>query len=163
MDTEGRKKRPRGFNWLDILIIIVITALLGGGWYAYSQYTEGQQKNKRAVGYQVELKGVDQSFVNAITQGDPLRESVKGNNLGSVSGKSATATVNINTDFLNGKYVAVPVPDKLDIILNISSIAELSEKSISVGGLEIKIGQKLFVKGKGYAKEGYILNIDIEE
>ncbi|MDF2532790.1 MAG: hypothetical protein K0Q65_2371 [Clostridia bacterium] len=163
MNKEKIYKGPRGFNVLDILIIIVILALVIGGWYGYSQYTQNQQKNKRSVEYQVELKGVDQSFVDAITQGDLLRESVKGNNLGKVAGKNVVAAANINTDFLNGKYVAVTVPDKLDVILNISSDAEVSEKSINVGGLEIKIGQKIFVRGKGYAKEGYLLNIDIKE
>lgn len=163
MNKEKIYKGPRGFNVLDILIIVVILALVVGGWFAYSQYTQNQQKNKRAVEYQVELKGVDQNFVDAITQGDLLRESVKGNNLGKVAGKNVVAAANINTDFLNGKYVQVTVPDKLDVILNISSDAKVSEKSINVGGLEIKIGQKIFVRGKGYAKEGYLLNIDIKE
>lgn len=163
MNKEKANKTHRRFNLLDILIIIIVVALIGGGWYVYSRYTEGLNQNKRAVEYQVELKGVDQSFVDAINQGDPLRESVKGNNLGQVASKSVMAASNVNTDFLIGKYVEVPVPDKLDVILNITSEAEVSEKSIVVGGLEIKIGQKIFVKGKGYAKEGYLLNIDIKE
>lgn len=163
MNKEKANKTHRRFNLLDILIIIIVVALIGGGWYVYSRYTEGLNQNKRAVEYQVELKGVDQSFVDAINQGDPLRESIKGNNLGHVASKIAMAASNVNTDFLIGKYVEVPVPDKLDVILNITSEAEVSEKSIVVGGLEIKIGQKIFVKGKGYAKEGYLLNIDIKE
>lgn len=163
MNKEKINRKSKGFNLLDIMIVIVIVAFIGGGWYAYSHYTENQQENKRVVEYQVELKGVDQSFVDAITQGDPLRESVKGNNLGKVASKEVVAAANVNTDFLNGKYVAVTVPDKLDVVLNISSEAEVSEKSITVGGLEIKIGQKIFVKGKGYAKEGYLLNINIKE
>ena len=163
MNKEKSNRGPRGFNLLDIIIVIVIVGLIGGGWYAYSNYTDNQQKNKRAVEYQVEIKGVDQSFVDAIKQGDPLRESVKGNNLGKMLDKTVVAAANVNTDFLNGKYVAVVVPDKLDVVLNISAEAEVSEKSITVGGLEIKIGQKIFVKGKGYAKEGYLLNINIKE
>ncbi|HYE09670.1 MAG TPA: DUF4330 domain-containing protein [Patescibacteria group bacterium] len=163
MNKEKINKGHRGFNLVDILIILMIAVLVAGGWYVYSQFTEDQQKNKHAVVYQVELKGVDQNFVNAITKGDPLRESVKGNNLGSVAEKAYVAASNINTDFLNGKYVDVSVPDKLDVILSISAEAEVSERNITVGGLEIKIGQKIFVKGKGYAKDGYILNIDIKE
>jgi hypothetical protein len=163
MNKEKINKQHRRFNLLDVIIILIVVVIIGGGLYAYSKYTEGLQKNKYAVEYQVELKGVDQNFVDAINQGDPLRESVKGNNLGIVAGKSSVAAANVNTDFLNGKYVEVPVPDKLDLILSITSEAEVSEKRIVVGGLEIKIGQKIFVKGKGYAKEGYLLNIDIKE
>jgi hypothetical protein len=163
MSKENTKIRPKGFNLLDIIIIVIIVAFIGGGWYAYSHYTESQQKNKREVVYQVELKGVDQNFVDAIAQGDPLRESVKGNNLGNMISKEVVSATNVNTDFLNGKYVAVAVPDKLDVVLNISAVAEVSEKSIVVGGLEIKIGQKIYIKGKGYAKEGYLLNINIKE
>lgn len=163
MNKEKISRGSRGFNLLDIIIVLVIVSLVGGGWYAYSHYTENQQKNKRAVEYQVELKGVDQSFVDAIAQGDLLRESVKGNNLGKLVSKEVVAATNVNTDFLNGKYVAVVVPDKLDVVLNISAAAEVSDKSITVGGLEIKIGQKIFIKGKGYAKEGYLLNINIKE
>lgn len=163
MSKEKTNKEPKGFNLLDILIVVIVIAVIGGGFYAYSKFTDGQQKNKHAIEYQVELKGVDQSFVDAISKGDPLRESIKGNNLGVVASESHTAATNINTDFLQGKYVDVPVPDKLDVILTISSEAVISEKSITVGGLEIKIGQKIYVKGKGYAKEGYLLNINIKE
>lgn len=160
---ESKDTKRKGFNLLDILIIIAIVAVLGGGWYVYSKYTEGLQANKHRVEYLVEMKGVDQSFVDAIAKGDLLRESVKGNNLGQVADMTYTAASNINTDFRNGNYVEVPVPDKLDVLLTITSEAAVSEKSITVGGLEIKIGHKLFVKGKGYAREGYILNIAIKE
>lgn len=163
MNKQERNNKIRRFNLLDIIIIFIVIAVIAGGFYLYSQYTESLQKNKQAIEYEVELKGVDQSFADAITKGDPLRESVKGNNLGTVEDKILTAATNINTDFLNGRYVDVPVPDKQDVILKISSVAEISGKSITVGGLEIKIGQKLYVKGKGYAKEGYILNIEIRE
>lgn len=163
MNKEKLNKGPRGLNVLDIIIIVVILVLVVGGWYTYSRYTENQQKNKRTVEYQVELKGVNQSFADAIKQGDLLRESVMGNTLGNVASKNVVAATNINTDFLEGKYVEVKVPDKLDVVLTISSVAEITETSITVGGLEIKIGQKIYVKGKGYAKEGYLLNIDIKE
>jgi len=159
MNSKSRK----GLNLLDILIIIVVAAVIGGGWYLYSQYTAASQLNKHVVEYKVELKGVDQAFVNAVAKGDLLRESVKGNNLGKVADMTSAPASNINTDFLNGKYVEVPVPDKYDMILTIYSEAAMSDRSITVGGLEIKIGQKLFVKGKGYAREGYILNIDIKK
>lgn len=163
MSKEMNHKARRRFNLLDAFILLVAAAVLIGGWYAYSTYNENLQKNKRAVEYTVEIKGVDQNFVDAITKGDPLRESVKGNALGYVADKTYKAATNINTDYLNGKYVAVNVPNKLDLVLKISAVAEVSERSISVGGLEIKIGQNLFVKGKGYANQGYILNIDIKE
>ncbi|OGO78481.1 MAG: hypothetical protein A2Y23_06725 [Clostridiales bacterium GWB2_37_7] len=163
MNKEEKNKVHKGFNLLDIFIILVIVGLLGGGWYVYSQYTEGLQKNKQAIEYQVEFKGVDQNFVDAISKGDLLRESVKGNNLGYMEEKIVVEATNINIDFFNGQYKEVILPNKLDVILNISSEAEITERSIAVGGLGIKIGQRLFVKGKGYAKDGFILNIDIKE
>lgn len=163
MNKREKKEDKKRFNLLDLLIVVVIIAILGGGWYVYSKYIDAQQKNKTAIEYEVELKGVDENFLNAIAKGDPLRESVKGNNLGFVEQKLVVPASNINTDFLNGRYVAVPVPDKQDLILKISAVASVSDRSITVGGLEIKIGQKIFVKGKGYAKEGYVLNIDIKE
>jgi hypothetical protein len=160
---EMRDMNRKRFNLLDFFIIIVFVAVIGGGLYLYNQYTEGLKRSTYAVEYQVELRAVDQSFVDAITKGDLLRESVKGNTLGRVADMTYKDSYNINIDYLAGKYVETAVPDKLDVILTIASPASVSERSIIVGGLEIKIGHKLFVKGKGYAREGYILNIVVKE
>lgn len=163
MRKEEKRKESRRFNLLDIFIILVVLVLVGGGWIAYSNYTRNQQANMHEAEYQVEIKGVDQSFVDSITKGDALRESIKGNALGTVADVIAVPASNVNTDYLNGKFVMVPVPNKLDLVLKIKSPAVITEKSISVGGLTIKIGQRLYIKGKGYANQGYILNIDIKE
>lgn len=163
MSKEGKHKEARHFNFLDIFIIVIVVAVIGGGWFAYRNYTQNQQANMYDAEYQVEIKGVEQSFVDAITKGDALRESIKGNALGTVVDIAATPATNVNTDYLNGRFVEVPVPNKLDLVLKIRSKAVMTEQSITVGGLTIKIGQRLYVKGKGYANQGYILNIDIKE
>lgn len=151
------------FNSIDIVIIIAIAAIIGGGIYAYGRYQDNHNSNRGTVEYQVEIKGVDEKFVSAINNGDFIRESVKGNNLGRVAGKSYTPASNINADFLNGKYVISEMPGKLDLVLKLTADAEITSKSITVGGLEIRIGQKIYVKGKGYAGEGYIINVNIKE
>ncbi len=163
MAKEGKRKESRHLNLLDIFIIVIVAALIGGGWYVYHNYTQNQRQNMVDAEYQVEIKGVDQSFVDSITKGDDLRESIKGNALGNVEAIEVTPASNVNTDYLNGRFVAVPVPNKLDLVLKIQSKAVVTDQSISVGGLTIKIGQRLYIKGKGYANQGYILNIDIKE
>ncbi|MDF2521896.1 MAG: hypothetical protein K0R84_2524 [Clostridia bacterium] len=151
------------FNIIDILIIIIIAVIIGGGIYAYKEYQESLSTNIKTVEYSVEIKGVDEKFVNAINNGDLIRESVKGNSLGSVSGKSFVPSTNIYSDYLNGKYVVSQVPGKLDLILTLTSDAQVTDRSVSVGGLEIRIGQKIYVKGKGYAGEGFVINMNIKE
>jgi hypothetical protein len=149
-------------NIVDIVIIILVIALIVGGVYAYEKYRENLNANVETVQYQVEIKGVDEKFVAAINNGDFIRESVKGNNLGRVAGKSSVPATNINSDFINGKYVVAAVPGKLDLVLTLKADAKVTSRSINVGGLDIRIGQKIYVKGKGYAGEGFILNINFK-
>lgn len=151
------------FNILDIVIIILIAVIIGGGVYAYQRYQDNLNSNIQMVEYQVEIKGVNDKFVAAISNGDFIRESVKGNNLGRIAGKSYTDATNINSDFINGKYVVAKVPGKLDLVLKLTADAKVTSRSVTVGGLEIRIGQKIYVKGKGYAGEGYIININIKK
>lgn len=162
MSKEGKVVKKR-FNLLDAFIVLVIVVLIGGGWYVYEKQTENMQKNKQVIDYTVELKAVTQSFADAIKTGDLIRESIRGNTLGYVEEVTSAPATEITTDYINGKYVNAPIPNKLDLMVKIKSEAMVSEKSISVGGLEIKIGQKLAIKGKGYANQGFILNINIKE
>lgn len=151
------------FNVIDIIIILVVAAIIGGGIYAYERYQDNLNSNIHKVEYQVEIKGVNEKFVQAINNGDFIRESVKGNNLGRVSGKSYVPATNINSDFINGKYVVADVPGKLDLVMKLTADAKVTSRSVTVGGLEIRIGQKIYAKGKGYAGEGFIINVNIKE
>lgn len=151
------------FNILDIVILIIIVSIIAAGVYFYGQYKDNQAANLQTVEYDVEIKGVDEKFIAAINDGDFIRESVKGNNLGRVAGLSYTKATNINSDFINGKYVTTEVPGKLDMVLKLTADASVTSRSVTVGGLEIRIGQKIYVKGKGYAGEGFILNVNIKE
>lgn len=151
------------FNILDIVILIIIVSIIGVGIYVYGQYKDNQDTNTQTVEYEVEIRGVDEKFVSAINNGDFIRESVKGNNLGRVAGTSYTNATNINADFINGKYVIAEMPGKLDMVLKLTADASVTSRSVTVGGLEIRIGQKIYVKGKGYAGEGFILNVNIKE
>ncbi len=151
------------FNILDIVILIIIALIIGVGIYAYGNYKDNQEADMQTVEYEVEIKSVDEKFISAIKNGDFIRESVKGNNLGRVAGTAYTPSTNVNADFINGKYVVAEMPGKLDLVLKLTADAKVTSRSVTVGGLEIRIGQKIYVKGKGYAGEGFILNVKIKE
>lgn len=161
--NKSRGKLFGIFNILDILILIIVVLIIGGGIYAYGQYKSNQEANRQTVEYEVEIKEVDEKFVSAINKGDFIRESVKGNNLGRVAGTSYAQATNINEDFINGRYVIAEVPGKLDLVLKLTADANVTSRSVKVGGLDIRTGKKITIKGKGYAGEGFILKVSIKE
>ncbi len=164
MPLKDKKGSQSGrFNILDLLIIVAIIVLIGG---VYIKFFTGQSKaavQTTKVRYDIEVRNINKDFLDAIQPGDPIRDSVKGNNLGRVLDKAVYPASTINMDIESGRFVKEMVPDLFDVMISIEADAVVTPRDILVDGSDIRVGKKLFVKGKGYANTCFVMRVGLSQ
>ena len=65
----------------------------------------------------------------------------------------------LNEDLVNGRYVIAEVPNAYDVVITIEAAATITPTNVIVDGQEIKVGKKFFIKGKGYANQGFVIRM----
>ncbi len=158
---DGKGRLFGKINIIDLLIVLLIIVIAGG---AYQVFLGGKSKQvieTSKVIYEFEITNINMDFIDAINPGDPIRDNVRGNELGTVVGKASRNATMLNEDIINGKYVIADVPDMYDVIITIEGQANITPANIIIGGAEIKVGKKFSIKGKGYANQGFVTKITL--
>lgn len=152
-------KRGRLFgkiNILDFLIILFAAAVVFGAYTFFSGDSSEKVSQSSKLEYDFEITNVNQDFVDAINEGDPIRDSTRGNFMGRVISKSSRKATMLNEDLINGRYVIAEVPNAYDVVITIEAAATITPTNVIVDGQEIKVGKKFYIKGKGYANQGFV-------
>ncbi len=148
-------------NIVDLLIVLLIIVMAGGVYFVFFGGTDKQAAESTKVVYDFEITNVNMDFIDAISPGDPIRDSVRGNDLGTVASKVSKKATMLNEDLVNGRYVIADVPNAYDVVITIEAKANITPANIIVGGAEVKVGKKFFIKGKGYANQGFVTKMTL--
>jgi hypothetical protein len=159
--ADNRGKLFGKINIIDLIIILLIVLTAVGGYMFFFGRDSKQAVNTGKVVYDFEITNVSKDFVDAITPGDPIRDSTRGNELGTVLSKSSRGAAMLNEDLINGRYIIAEVPDAYDVVITIEADANITPTSIIIGGAEVKVGKKFFIKGKGYANQGFVTKMTL--
>jgi hypothetical protein len=160
IDKKGRVLGK--VNIMDLSIILFILLLAGGAYYMFFGGSDKQVTETTRVVYEFEITNVNKDFVEAITPGDPIRDNIRGSELGTVVSKTSKQATMLNEDLINGRYVIAEVPDAYDVVITLEGEASITPANILVGGAEVKVGKKFSIKGKGYANQGFVTKITLE-
>ena len=97
-----------------------------------------------------------------IEENTTIYDSIKNSPIGMVIKKECLPSERYDADLLKGEYIKTDLPqeDYVDVLLTIEANANISEQDIAIGDYIIKVGEQVFVKGKGYASSGYIVSIE---
>jgi len=158
---DGKGRLFGKVNIIDLLIVLLIISIVGGAYRVFFGGRSKQVVETSKVTYDFEITNVNMEFVDAINPGDPIRDSVRGNEIGTVVSKTSRNATMLNEDLINGKYVIADVPDMYDVIITIEGQANITPANIIIGGAEIKVGKKFSIKGKGYANQGFVTKITL--
>lgn len=161
--VDGKGRLYGKINMIDLLIVLLLLSIAAGAYLFFFGGSEKKVVETGKVVYEFEITNVNQDFVDAITSGDPIRDSTRGNDLGTVVSKASRKATMLNEDLVNGRYVIAEVPNAFDVVITIEAQANITPANIIVGGAEIKVGKKFFIKGKGYANQGFITKITLME
>jgi len=158
---DGKGRLFGKINIIDLLIVLLVIAIAGGVYLVFFGGSDKQVVETSKVIYDFEITNVNKDFVDAINMGDFIRDSTRGNELGTVVSKAPRKATMLNEDLINGRYIIAEVPDAYDVVITIEADADITPANIIVGGAEIKVGKKFFIKGKGYANQGFVTKITL--
>ncbi len=156
------KKR---FNIVDaILVLLIVAAVAVCLMFLRSRESAGGAQSTK-VHFTVELRRVSREMIDCVETagiGSNVYRSTDGQYLGTL--ESFTYTAQAETEFaaVSGEYAQYEVPDRYQLYLNVVGDGALSATDISVNGIAVKIGQEIYVKGKGYAGGGYVVGVDVD-
>ena len=153
--TINQKKIKRKFNIVDFLVLILIVAIIGLAVYAVIYWTNVKSlwatNTMDDFQYAVELRGVDQEFVDKINNGDTVIDGVSKNQLGTVD---RVDKIEKYTSFNNGALVEHP--DKFNITVYISTPAEYEEGvGYTVNGRRIAVGEIIEMRFPEFSSVAY--------
>ncbi|MCL2703438.1 MAG: DUF4330 domain-containing protein [Defluviitaleaceae bacterium] len=143
------------FSMLDALIAAgVLAAALLAVWFFYFRGSGGEDV---WVEYTFEARGMPLSYEGVPIVGGRVYDSVRGDFLGVVVDAYYRPAKLFTEDVVNQRFREEAVPDQLDVFIVIRAEAVETADNIRIAGdsFEIRVGTHMFVKGKGYAAEGY--------
>ncbi len=163
MSTNKKKNFLSRVNIIDILIIlIVLITAISAIWAKDHILGENIGKGEK-IQYKLELKYKKKEFVDAISEGGNIRNSIDGKYLGKVIEKEVQTATDITPNIEEGKYIKAEMPDLYDIILTIEANGKVSPQGINVEGEDMKIGKQLFISGKGYASSTFVVGMEFNQ
>jgi len=157
------KKR---FNIVDALLILLIVAAVAVCLlFLRSRGSVGASESTK-VHFTVELRRVSREMIDCVEAagiGSNVYRSTDGEYLGTLENISYQTHVETEYAAALGEYAQYEVSDRYLLYLDIVGDGAQSATDFSVNGNAIRIGQEMFVKGKGYAAGGYVVGISTDE
>ena len=150
------------FNLLDVLICagIIAMVLLVVAFFTGDSFI--MASNRVTVYFTTEFVMMPLGFHEKISIGDTIEDSAKGFYYGVVSDIQVEPTTIETLDAINQRIVRAEVPERETILLTVRCEGTESDIMITAGGQPIKIGQRMTLKGKGYAMSGFVIELRTE-
>lgn len=150
------------FTVVDALIILVVIAVAAVGVIKFAPSLFADKK-KSAVEFTVLVAEKDISFSDAITVGGRVTLSLTEKDGGVVKNVEAREAEKLAFNSIDGSYSIQKIEDKRDVYVTVEAEVEETDLAVKTGGTEIRVGEKIPVRGKGYATEGYIIEVNEKE
>lgn len=149
-------------NIVDLFVLAILIILLGFGAYKVFKINPTVSVNTQKIVMKYLIQDVRDVTVNAIVDGDIVKDFDKNSVYGKVLKKEVTQSVRlVTTD--DGRVVEAPVPGKYDIMVYIEGEGVVSKTGITMGNQEIRIGWNPAIKGRTYTTRGVIYEILLNE
>lgn len=154
---DGNKKKFR-INFFDI-VIIVIVACVGIGLYVFTH--RDTTLSTKQLTYKIQLDGVVKGLADYIHEGDQIFENKKNYNMGNVVSVETVPYSKITPDYENNMYKDSVDPTCESVIITVKGNVTETDSAYAVDGqFIVRAGTEIFVKGPGYAGEGYVIEIE---
>lgn len=137
-------KRKLRFNFIDVLIILVILAVAAVLLYVFvlsDNNDQIEELNYSNIQYVIEIQNVDKQFEGAVQVGQLVKEAVKQKYIGTVSGVEAVPYQMKTFDYELGIETVSYVEDKITLKITIDAQAVETDRAFTVDGYEIRVGK----------------------
>lgn len=164
MENKNEKFHLR-LNLFDGIVLVL--ALLVAGLLVWSQLkpAASDPKNPSAnmVRYTICFQRLPEGKSELIEVGDKLEDEMKNFKLGEVVSYEVRPAEMEAFNQEEGRYIKTPVPGYEDILVTVESPCTQEEYGFQLdGGLTLRVGTVLKVRGEGYMANGPVVAIDRE-
>lgn len=149
------------FTVIDALIILVVIAAVAIGAVKFAPSLFIKTEKSKAE-FTVLIAEKDIRFADAITVGDKVTLSLTEKDGGVVKNIDSRVAEAVTFNSIDGSYQIAQIADKRDIYLTVEADVDVSDLAVKTGDTEIRVGEEIPVRGKGYATNGYIITVDGE-
>lgn len=151
----------RKFNWVDIVIIGVVLALIYGG-YSYVVKPKGIAVEKVPVEITYRVEGILMESANGINIGDIFKDKNTNQVVGEIVDKEVTDAY----DFVetgDGRIVKSKIPNRYDVYMTLRGNAIVTDDYIRMGDRDMRIEGTIFLKSNISSVKSIITDIKILE
>lgn len=145
-------------NIIDLLVIIVIGALIFGGYMRMKEKPIVVNETEKAL-ITYEIEEVRMATIDSLVEGDELFHYDKGGHIGTIVDVSYEPfTEPLEKD---GEWVQAEVPGKYNASIVVEAEVNNSPDVILVGGEQTRVGTQYRMKNKRIAFFGTTMNIEL--
>ncbi len=144
---------------IDTLIILAVVVVCFVGYKMFgSKITTPVQSDKAEIVVMVSNKS--KGFSESIRIGENANLSLTEKNGGIVTkvNKKPASTITFNS--MSGIYQTVLNEEKEDVYIYVDAQCDISDKHIKIGDTIVRVGESVAIRGKGYASEGFVIQIN---
>lgn len=155
MQKKGR------FNFVDVIIIGLILALVAAGSYKLFFVNKGLAAQNGVIEFKVLVEKVRIPTVEGLKEGHTVRDVQSNIVLGTVAGyevspyKQAVPT-------LDGRVVLADVPEQYTVLVTVRSPAIVTDNNITIGNKEIKTGAPISIKTNVVSTTGIVYGVTVK-
>ena len=171
-NKKASEKKSRRFNFVDLLLILLVLAIIAGAVYLFSPGSVFKKMGTTEHGtlsYTVEFHGVDGEYLNKIKENDVVVDSVTKNILGTVAAVDYNTKQTVleyvkNED--DGTYSGVlsEYPNQYTVIVTITASAEhVSGDGYFVNNCRIAVGESMALRFPDFVAEGHCISMIPED
>ena len=158
METKKTKLR---FNIFDVAIIALVLAALAAALLLRDRAAGTETvRSTRPIRYTVELAKVPENMAEQMKPGSAVYRSTDSAYLGKVVDARCVPHVENEFSSAAGGFVRFEYAESYDVYLTVEGEGYSTARDIVVEGASPKICGEMYVKGKGYARMGYVCAID---
>ncbi len=147
-------------KWTLIDTLIVVLVIVAGvalvNVFGRDQ-GKGETKTIEAV---VLLAKEDTEVKDAIKVGDEITVSLTEKDSGTLKDVRVEPATAMSFNAIDGKYAIEPIDGKVDIYATVELDVTENDLAFTCGSTVVKVGEKTPFRSKGYALEGYVVQIN---
>lgn len=151
--ADNKKK----WTVIDTVIVLVVAVACAFAYNMFSTKSGGGEKN--TIEAVVLMSNSEPALAEAITVGEPVTISLTEKDSGILKDLRTEPAQTMSYNAVDGEYINTSIEGRVDIYATVEMKVSETDYAFIAGSTKIKVGTKLPFRGKGYATEGYIIDI----
>lgn len=162
IDRKGRLFEKVSIIDLTIVVVVVLAAIFLYRFIFGGSTVMEAEDQKETITYTVEFQKVNEAFGDMPQPGGAAFNSSKSYFIGTIVGSETMPYVAAVENYGEGSFELAEHEGLYTVLLTIEAEADVDPYGFMVGRQIIKVGERVPVKGKGFASYGYIVAINRE-